>query len=323
MRKRLFLSAVLLPAILLTSQAAISAERTITDDTDRTITIPATPERVVVLHEPLIGVPLADLGLAPIGSYGRDSDGKSLMSVDFYREVLGEAAPTPHGIGNFGNMDIEKLRALKPDLIIGTEHDLDKTKQLSTIAPVYLQNSSTGLSTGFDAEAALSSVINRDGAFNNRKNTYTEHLERVQKALPFNAKDKTYLAIFLTDQINAVGDMSGISQAFKDLGFSRLEIQQKSGISGLGSTLLVPLSPEVFGRLNPDLLIVMNNYIGADRDEAGTQRSLDRIVPGWDRFLKPAREGRMLFMDSAKVTTPSIASAIHTLDAINAWISTQ
>jgi len=78
----------------------------------------------------------------------------------------------------------------------------------------------------------------------------------------------------------------------EDLGHHRMAVDQKSAGDALGSTLMVPLSPEALGRANPDLLVVMNSHTGGGRDEAGTRAALDRIVPGWSRFLKPAREGR-------------------------------
>ena len=92
---------------------------------------------------------------------------------------------------------------------------------------------------------------------------------------------------------------------------------------GLGSTLLMPVNVEVFGRLDPDLLVVMNNYTSAHGGETATKQALSRLMPGWDRFLKPAREGRMVFMDSSQVTTPSIQSALYALDGMEQWIGQQ
>ncbi|TDX33285.1 ABC transporter substrate-binding protein [Rhodovulum visakhapatnamense] len=297
--------------------AAALADRMVTDDTGRTVAVPDSPERVVVLHEPLLGVPIADLGVAPVGSYGRDAGGGTLMSVDFYREVLGNDAPRPPGVGALGNLDLERLRMLHPDLILGTEHDIDKADQLSSVAPVYLQNASTGKVRGFGTEAALARLLGREDVFAARKDAYLGRVEAVRAALP--DAPGTYLALFLTDQINAVGEMSGAVQAIEDLGYERLDLGTGGDRAGMGSTLLVPLSAEVVGRLDPDLLLVMNSYLGAGRDEAGIRAALDRILPGWDRFLKPAREGRILFLDSAKVTTPTVASAEHMLDAVETW----
>ena len=115
--------------------------------------------------------------------------------------------------------------------------------------------------------------------------------------------------------------MSGAIQALEDLGYRRLPLDDKGESNRLGSTLMVPISAERFGRLNPDLLVIMNNYTAAagDDQEGPARATLQKILPGWERFMKPAREGRLLFLDARKVTTPSVQSALHTLDAIDSW----
>jgi iron complex transport system substrate-binding protein len=307
---------ILLALVFAINAAAFAGERTVTDDVGRTVTIPDEPKRIVVMHEPLLGVPLMDLGVSVVGGYGRTDDGK-FVSVDFIDTVLGPGHPKPRGIGPFGQVDLERLRALNPDLIIGMEIDVDKVAQLSTVAPVYLQKVSNGKTRGIRVEEELARLLGRQQAFAERMAIYRARLATVRKVLPTDPTGKTYLAVFLTDQLNAVGDMSGAIQAIEDLGYTPLKLPQSSA-SGMGSTLLAPMNPEVFARANPDLLIVMNTYIGA-RDEAGTRAALDRIVPGWDRFTKPVREGNVVFLDSTQVTTPTVASALHTLDAIEVW----
>lgn len=299
------------------------ADRLVTDSTGRDVQIPDHPSRIVVLHEPLLGVPLMDLGLAPIGSYGRTDEGESLMSVDFFQEIFGARGPKPNGVGALGNLDLEKLHALQPDLIIGTEHDSDKANRLSAIAPVYLQNSSTGLVRGFSPEKNLADVVNLSDAFEQRRVEYQQRLMTVKAKLPTYEHQPTYLGLFLTDQVNALGEMSGAVQAMEDLGFQRLSFQDKNDRSGLGSTLIVPVSSEVVGQLNPDVLIILNSYNETDRSPQQTQASLDRILPGWKQFLAPAKEGRILYLDSGKVTTPSVASAEWTLAELEAWLDNQ
>lgn len=309
----------ILVAALLTAGSSLAAERTVTDAAGRTVSIPEQPQRIVVMHEPLLGVPLMDLGANVVGAYGRNSDGKFATAVDFIDTVLGEGRTKPKGFGAVGQIDLEKLRALQPDLIVATEMDSGKAEQLSTVAPVYLQKVSTGHTYGFSVEENLSGLVGRSDAFAERRKTYDEKLATVKKALGEDAKGKTYLAILLTDQINAVGDMSGAVQALEDLGYARLKIDNATSSGGLGSTLAMPLSAEGFGKLNPDLLVVMNSYNSPARGEAGTRAALEKIIPGWERFVKPARDGRIVFLDSSRVTTPSIPSALHTLDAVESW----
>ena len=89
---------------------------------------------------------------------------------------------------------------------------------------------------------------------------------------------------------------------------SRTETTSRRGFA-------VPLSSEEFARLDPDLLVVMNSYMSTDSSEAGIRARLDAIAPGWNRFMRAAKEKNIVFLDSAAVATPTIASALRTLDA--------
>lgn len=303
---------------LLASTSVLAADHVLTDNTGRSVTVPDHPERIVVMHEPLLGLPLLDLGVNVTGSYGRSDDGKMATAVDFIDTVLDGKPAKPKGIGAFGQLDLEKLRALHPDLIIGTERDGDKAAQLSTIAPVYLQKVSTGLAHGFSVEGDLAKVVGQDDVFGKRKAAYIQRVEALHAKLSPKA-GATYLALIVHDQINLVGEMSGAIQAIEDLGYKRAALDGIGASNGLGSTFSLPINAETFGRLNPDVLIIMNSYANKDRSETAIRAHLDKLLPGWDKFLKPAREGRILYLDSGKVATPTIASAEHTLDAIESW----
>lgn len=129
------------PAIAQSTGASpTSGEWTFTDDRGVTITLPQRPERVVAY------VPLAaglwDVGYRVVGVYGtlRRPDGSPEIyagAIDFDAvESLGET---------YGEIDLEKLVALQPDLIIfdlySAEVDLwglpeDAVAQVEDIAPI-------------------------------------------------------------------------------------------------------------------------------------------------------------------------------------------
>ena len=104
-----------------------------------------------------------------------------------------------------------------------------------------------------------------------------------------------------------------------DAGWQRLDL---GGAPARLRLRLVPVSAEAFLRLEPDLLVVMTSYGLPVRDEATARATLDRLAPGWDRFMRPVREGRVVFVDSALVSTPSVASAEHMLRALREWAQT-
>lgn len=307
--------------LLLSAQIACAEGRSLTDDTGREVIVPETPRRIVVTHDPLLGVPILDMGGRIVGSYGRTDDGGSLSEVDFIDAVLGEDAvpERPKGVGPAGQLDFEKLRALDPDLIIGSEYNAAMVDRLAEIAPTYLQNNGTGRVFGYEVQQSLAAVLGLDAAFEARVAEYRDKLATTRAALPADPEGQTYLVVIAHDDLRLVGETSGVIQALSDLGYTRGRVDGLGGAQGLGSNFAVPMSPEIFMRLNPDVLVLMNSYVGGDRDEAGIRAKLDRIAPGWSRFLRPETEGRTIYIDSAKVSTPSVASAEHTLDAILDW----
>lgn len=313
----------LMTGLLFSALAWAQPMREVRDDMGRTLRIPAQPQRVVVLHEALLAVPLLELGVNVVGAYGRDDAGRSLMGVDAIRDVLGErpgSAPV-RGIGAVGSIDLERLRALKPDLIIGTELDAGHVAAMSAIAPLYLQRSAAGAAQGFAAQQALAALLGRDAAYAALLQGYQRQLASVKAQLPPPAQPPgRYLAIFLHDRINVVGSMSGMVQAIEDLGYRRQPLTAGSVQATGQSTLMEPISTETFGRLDPDLLFVMRTFTARPQGEAGVAADLDKLTPSWRRFLRPAREGRVVYLDSVKVTTPTIASARHTLTAIQEWL---
>ena len=297
--------------------------RNVVDGSGRTVAIPAHPERIVVMHEPLLGIPLMDLGVEVVGAYGRDSSGRFATRVDFVEALFGPGRAQPRGFGALGQIDLEQLRALRPDLIIGSELDTGKLERLSSVAPVYVQPVGFRHVQGIDVERRLAALLGREAVFGERWQMYQKRVSALKSRLPGEAGKRSWIAVLLTDQVNVVGNMSGLVQAMADLGYVRLALPETGADGGLGSTLLMPVNVEVFGRLDPDLLVVMNNYTSAHGGETATKQALNRLMPGWERFLKPAREGRMVFMDSSRVTTPSIQSALYALDGMEQWIGQQ
>lgn len=74
--------AVLLALFALAAALPASAQemRSYTDDAGRTVDVPVAPKRIVSLHDSSLTVPLLELGVMPVGSFGRPgADGKVYM----------------------------------------------------------------------------------------------------------------------------------------------------------------------------------------------------------------------------------------------------
>ena len=148
-------------ALLLSALPAV-AEWTYTDGGGKTVTLPDVPKRIVAHANVAAG--LIPLGIRPVGIYvdGPVKDDPSLRGLDLTGiEILGEA---------WGEIDIEKLAAAKPDIIIAEYWPLEKAysglepgggangELIEQIAPVVgpIQGNSTeGLIKDYESLATL------------------------------------------------------------------------------------------------------------------------------------------------------------------------
>ncbi|WP_313407984.1 ABC transporter substrate-binding protein [Aeromicrobium sp.] len=76
--------------------------------------VPVDPERVVVLWR--TGAEVVDLGITPVGQL----DGE-LLAEELEPEVFEKVKDVPT-VGSFEGVDVEKVIALEPDLILGMDH---------------------------------------------------------------------------------------------------------------------------------------------------------------------------------------------------------
>ena len=319
---RIKYSTLLIGTLLLAISTTAEA-REVVDTMGRTVDIPDHPERVVVMSEPAIAVPMIELGVNPIGSFGRADDGTYQVGADFIDTLFGPNQKKPQGIGNNRQVDLEKLYSMKPDLIIGIEFDIDKIKQLSTVAPVYMQHYTTGHLDNFAIEENLAKLFGKETTFQSLKEQYLEDVQETKKQLPESLENKTYLPVIIMDQINIVGEGIGVSQPLNDLGMKPFEVSNDKTHSDGSPKIVLPISAETFGSLNPDILVVIINWGAPDKSIEATNEALNKLVPGWATYMKPAREGRVIYLDGSKVFTPSFLSARYTLGEVRKWAKTK
>ncbi|MFJ3670635.1 ABC transporter substrate-binding protein [Streptomyces sp. NPDC090106] len=115
------------------SSGSAAAEETgtrqITDATGREVRIPSSPQKVVALSEPTLDAALA-LGVEPVGA----TAGRGQSGVSGY---LAAKAETTQVVATVAEADMEKLAALRPDLILldGTTAVKSEVSKLQAIAP--------------------------------------------------------------------------------------------------------------------------------------------------------------------------------------------
>lgn len=296
--------------------ASPALAETITDDLGRPVALPDQIERVVTLHDGLLAVPLHELGLDVVASAGRPGPDGSMVIAGF--ETLFGTTAKDEGIayiGGYSGYDLELIKSLAPDLIIGAEIHAEQVDAMAAIAPFVIQQSFTGDVYGNSAVKVMAERLGRMAQYEALDAAYQARLAEVKAALPFDPAGKTYAAVLAFDQINMLDGQSGMVQALNDLGFERPDWVAALERRGF----LAPISPEqAMNLLEVDLLFLMAGFNLRDQSEASTRAQLDKIVPGWDQMLKTGEGSNVIFTDSLPMVVPSFASAMHALDVVEA-----
>jgi iron complex transport system substrate-binding protein len=99
------------------------------DATGATVKTDQTPERVVVLND--VAISFIEYGLRPVGTFGQLT-----MAKDKRFDGLDTDGITQLGTG-YGDIDLEQLAALKPDLVVTSVYPTDAEGTLDTTQPLY------------------------------------------------------------------------------------------------------------------------------------------------------------------------------------------
>lgn len=187
MNHRLFVTAPVSLALLLTAcggddTTPLSAEP---GETTRTIEhfsgtteVPVDPQRIVTLQDQNAMLPLLELGVTPIASYGREADDGTTT----FRRVQGYDTSDVVGLGDFLEPDLEAIAAQRPDLIIADELGGDELfDELSRIAPtVVVQVFDRPLTEALEDFAA---VVGREDRAAELRAEYEARIEQFRESL--------------------------------------------------------------------------------------------------------------------------------------------
>ncbi|MFJ3383655.1 MULTISPECIES: ABC transporter substrate-binding protein [unclassified Curtobacterium] len=99
------------------------------DATGTTVKVDHTPKRVVVLND--IAISFVEYGLHPVGTFGQLT-----MADDARFKGLDTDGITQLGTG-YGDIDLEQLAALKPDLVVTSVYPTDEQGTIDTKQPGY------------------------------------------------------------------------------------------------------------------------------------------------------------------------------------------
>ena len=231
-------------------------------------TIPAAPQRVVAIGFNEADFALA-LGVVPVGV--RDFIGEyPEESRPWAQEALGGATPEVVG-GN--ELELEKIAALQPDLILGVYSFIDRTTydRLSGIAPTVAPPSETVAATWQEQTRITGRAL---GLSERAEQVVTDTEARFAEATAANPEfaGKTLAAGFVVGgETYALGTDDLRTQLFTGLGFT---------LPATSTTL----SRELLGELDKDVLVVL----GESRAAAEADQQL--------AALPVVRDGRVAYL---------------------------
>ncbi|GAB4210736.1 MAG: amonabactin ABC transporter substrate-binding protein [Roseiflexaceae bacterium] len=218
--------------------------RTITDATGQQVTVPVAPQRVVVLSEQDLDGALA-LGVTPVGTI----NGRGQKTPPLY---LGERAAAITSVGDFAQPSLEKVVALKPDLILigGIFPQIEALlPDLRAVAPTVVTYAlADDWKTAFRGTAAALNKSTEAEAF---LAGYDTRAAAIRDALGTNADTEASIIRWNPQGpgIMALGSFSSL--VLRDLGFRRPASQQIEGYSHSD-----PLSLEQLDQIDGDWLFL-------------------------------------------------------------------
>ncbi|MEE1938293.1 iron-siderophore ABC transporter substrate-binding protein [Streptomyces sp. TRM 70361] len=188
------------------------------------VEVPVNPERVVVLDTAELDSAIT-LGVKPVGSTRSD------VASGFLKYLPEDKVAGIENVGNIMAPNLEKIAALKPDLILGSNvRDKDRYDELSEIAPtVFTETTGAPWKENFLVHA---DALNKKAEAEKVVTAYAEHTSEVNQALggPEAAKDLTVSVIRFVEGADTriYGKENYIGTLLADIGVSRPAIADKA-----------------------------------------------------------------------------------------------
>ncbi|WP_306205943.1 ABC transporter substrate-binding protein [Actinoplanes sp. RD1] len=196
--------------------------RTVTDGKGATVTVPASPARVITLSEPTLDGALA-LGANVIGT----TSGRGQSTVPAYLTEKAAGIPV---VASVAGPQVEQILALKPDLIVtdGTVSADDAVLgQLAEIAPtVYVSTTGADWKTAF---TTLGAVLGKQQEATRVLDGYTGRVAEIKGKLGSHAQETVSIVRWGTGQPSLLLRELPPSKILADLGLKRPPAQDKDG----------------------------------------------------------------------------------------------
>lgn len=252
------------------------------------IIIPTEPEAIAVLWRPTLSA-LIHLGREPVATVGvpeaPDRGIAAYVPADYDVDSVEVVSSSPSP----SDLDLEALREIGPDLIIGTDAEglveVDVLAELSSIAPTILLESGQGASWRRHL-SRVAEVLRVPSEATTLLQDYDARVAEVRAGIGDPEQlTVSVLTAYGADEIRVEPPTSFAGQIVADLGFAHRERRDRA------SDEPVSIAPDQLGDVTADVVFVLANT-------ARGQTIDDNVVvnaPAWDELRAAANNGAFVF----------------------------
>ncbi|SNS19074.1 iron complex transport system substrate-binding protein [Anaerovirgula multivorans] len=223
-------------------QTDMQTKNTVKDDLGREVTIPENPQRILALNGNTMEA-LFNLGITPVGK------------VEEYK-IRQEGVELP-SVGAAGNINIEAVYKLQPDLIIAharKQNNLVKELENTGATVYYFNPDSVGKNPLIDVNTSLGDLLDKQEA----AQAYIEHITSIAEELKQQISEqtdiKTAILIQDGDTITAAQTTTGYGSVLTLLGIENIVPEN---LPSSGKENWVPFDIESILANNPDLVLIL------------------------------------------------------------------
>ncbi|SFQ64241.1 iron complex transport system substrate-binding protein [Roseivivax halotolerans] len=294
--------------------ATAQETRIFTDSAGREVTIPASPQRIVALHDTSITLPLVELGKPPVGSLGRvRPDGsRYLRAVETILHTSFENSDIDF-VGQWAQFDLEAIAALQPDLIIGLSGCQDDIyDQLAAItATVYVPCRPEDALEKIRMIAGAAGIVDR---YETRIGAYRDAIEQAKDFIP-EAGEITVSHIQAQGydgKVHVYADYGALTTVLDDIGFARPAPVDAMRANGTDEEII---SPEVIERYDGDF-VIDTFRIDQDDSPANMLSRWAEMVPGYCVALHACREGQFIALPREHASPQSFTTLQYNINYV-------
>lgn len=277
---------------------------TVTDALRRTVTVKQRPAHIVAI------APNATEILFALGA------GDRVLADTTYCDYPPAAARLPK-IGGYTNPNVEKIVALKPDLVLGARgNPLDLITQMQSLGLTVAAVDATTIAEVDDAIRLIGRLVGEEVAaeqLTTRLDARRAAIEQRTQSLP-TAKRPRVLFLFSLDGLFSAGTGSFIDELIRLGGGTNIAARTGRPWPELSMETITATDPQV-------ILLLAGQMDGSARPALTSATALAKLraLPRW-RTLTAVKQGRVTVLDDDALTLPgprlldgleAVAAALH------------